>query len=61
MIKAPADTSIIEVRKTLKKLDLGDTTVTEVSDPATVLINKLNQQMNTQFKKAFFDLKYHRP
>ena len=45
MIKAPAETSIIEVRKTLKKLDLGDTTVTEVSDPATVLINKSNQPM----------------
>ena len=45
MIKASTDTSIIKVRNTLKKLNLGDTTVTEVSDPTTVLVAKSKQPM----------------
>ena len=38
MIKTSGDASIVEIRKTLNQLDIGDTAVTEVSDPATVLV-----------------------
>ena len=38
MIKTSESTSIRKVRETLNQLNLGDTTVTEVSDPATVLV-----------------------
>ena len=38
MIKTSGETSIAEIRKVLNELNIGDTTVTEVSDPASVLV-----------------------
>ena len=45
MIKASDETSIIEVRKALNELNIGDSTVTKVSDPATVLAGPADQQL----------------
>ena len=45
MIKASDNTSIIEIRKTLNQLNIGDTTVTEVSDPAAVIVGSEAQPL----------------
>ena len=45
MIKASDNTSIIEIRKTLNQLNVGDTTVTEVSDPAAVIVGSEAQPL----------------
>ena len=45
MIKASDETSIIEIRKALNELNIGDSTVTEVSDPATVLVGPADNQL----------------
>jgi len=45
MIKASDETSIIEVRKALNELNIGDSTVTKVSDPATVLAGPADHQL----------------
>ena len=39
MIKVDGEKSVTEIRNTLNYLDLGDTTVTEVSDPSDILMN----------------------
>ena len=43
MIKTSDTTSIQEIRKSLNVLDLGDTVVTKISDPADTLIGSLKQ------------------
>ena len=43
MIKTSDSTSIQEIRKSLNVLDLGDTVVTKISDPADTLIGSPKQ------------------
>ena len=45
MIKASDNTSIIEIRKTLNQLNIGDTTVTEISDPAALIVGSEAQPL----------------